>query len=454
MRLLSKLAGFSGAGVLLYLLYLPGLAGPFVYDDHATITHNAGIQSRSIITVLSENPFRALPNLTFAAQYHLHFQPERNQPRPRPFHLFNLFLHWLNGLVLYGLLRQLQPRNHGWAWAAALLFLGHPLVTESVNFITARFGLMATLGCLAAASFYLQAEAKPRRLLLFWLCFLLALLCKETSATLPAVLFLLNRLRGRPQKHLPALVLLILAYLGLRLSWTIILAARPGQTLDTFHYFLLQNRVLWLYLQKFLWPVHLSFDYQLTYPVWSLIICLVINLAGVALCGFLLRQGSLPAVALLIWLILFLPTSSLIPLADPVKEYHAYLPATAGIPLLAAGFFSGNKFLPWRRALFVPLMLFMLALTFQRNLTWQSEEKLWRDAVTHAPLKHRAVYNYAQTLRRQLKLEQALFYYHRALKLDPAHQRTRENIEMVQQALQSPELESWKQELKRRRAEE
>jgi len=454
MRPAQVMAGFAGAGFLLYLLYLPALSSPFLYDDNATILYNAQIQSDSVLEVLSEDPFRALPNLTFAAQYHLHFNPALQKPRARPFHLGNLFLHWLNGLALYAVLVRLRPRSGAFALAAAMLFLGHPLLTEAVNFITARFALMATLGYLLAVRFYLQAEERPGRMVLFWICFAGALLCKEIAATLPATLWVLNRLRRRPQKHLLPIALAFLAFLGLRLSWTIILAAQPGQTLDPLHYFLIQNRVLWLYLQKFLWPIHLSFDYHLTYPFWTLVLFLLANLAAAALCLFYLRRGSTPAAGILIWLILFLPTSSVIPLADLAKEYHAYLPAAAGIPLLAAGFFTDTRRPAWRKAAFALVMVFMLALTFHRNLTWQSEAKLWRDAVTHAPLKHRAVYNYAQTLRRQLKLEKALFYYRRALELDPTDPRTLRNLELVQQALQSPELERWKEELKRRQAQE
>ena len=78
------LAGFALAGFVLYWLYFHALAGHFMYDDNVTIVNNAKIQSDSIPVVLFEDPFRALPNLTFAAQYHLHFNPALARPQARP----------------------------------------------------------------------------------------------------------------------------------------------------------------------------------------------------------------------------------------------------------------------------------------------------------------------------------------------------------------------------------
>ena len=452
MRSPRVLAGFAVAGCLLYLLYLPALTGPFIYDDNVTILYNSKVQSDSVLVVLSEDPFRALPNLTFAAQYHLAFNPDLGRPRPRSFHLFNLFLHWLCGLALYAVLIRLRPQAPAWAFWSAILFLGHPLLTETVNFVTARFSLMATLGYLLAVRCYLDSETRPRRLILFWVCFLAALLSKEIAATLPATLFILNRWRHQPQRHLLPMAVAFLAYLGLRLSWTIILVSQPGaETLNPFLYFLNQNRVLWLYLHQFLWPLHLSFEYDLAYATPGLVLCLLLNLAALAFLIHRFRRGSASAAGLLVGLVLFLPTSSVIPLADLAKEYHAYLPAAAATPLLAAGFFAQTRFRARSRIAFALMLLCMIVLTFGRNLSWQSEERLWRDTVTKAPEKHRAVYNYAQTLRRQLKLEAALFWYRRALALDPNDEPTRNNVELVEQALKSPELQSWKEDLKRRK---
>jgi protein O-mannosyl-transferase len=454
MRYSRVLAGFALAGFVLYGLYQSALAGPFIYDDNVTIVNNVKIQSDSIPVVLFEDPFRALPNLTFAAQYHLHFNPALAKPEARPFHRVNLFLHWLCGLALYSVLSRLRPQARAWAFWSSILFLGHPLLTETVNFITARFSLMATLGYLLAVCCYLDAETRPRRIILFWVCFLAALASKEIAATVPATLFILNRWRKKPQRHLLPIALAAAVYFGLRLFWTIILVAEPGPTLNPFLYFLNQNRVLWLYLGKFLWPLHLNFDYQLNYPIAALLPFLFLNLAALAFLILKFRRGAGWAAGALIAVILFLPTSSVIPLADLAKEYHAYLPAAAVLPLLAAGFFTGPRARARLRPAFALIMICMIALTGSRNFIWQSEERLWRDTVAESPEKPRAVYDYAQTLRRQLKLEPALFYYRRALVLDPTDLQTRQNIDLVEQALQSPDLPRWKAELRRRQEPE
>src|SRR6185436_15684959 len=56
---------------------------------------------------------------------------------PRTYHAWNLSVHILAALLLYGIVRRTLT-NHHVAFAAALVWLVHPLQTEVVNYVVQR----------------------------------------------------------------------------------------------------------------------------------------------------------------------------------------------------------------------------------------------------------------------------------------------------------------------------
>jgi protein O-mannosyl-transferase len=121
--------------------------------------------------------------------------------RPTGYHLTNVLLHGLNSFLVYRLtLSLLRPQKltdgggQGIALVAGLLFLLHPSHTEAVSWISGRADLLAALFCLAAllaCSHYLE-KRRALYLLLSLFSFALALLSKESAASLPLILFALS----------------------------------------------------------------------------------------------------------------------------------------------------------------------------------------------------------------------------------------------------------------------
>ncbi|MDT8442397.1 MAG: hypothetical protein RQ723_12160, partial [Desulfuromonadales bacterium] len=123
------------------LLYLPGLqAGTFFMDDKVVIEvarHRASLPFGELFNYHGQNTyFRPILSASFLIDVWLW------DLKPAGLHLFNILLHVANALLIYLGLRHLYPAHNGsirpQPLLAALLFLVHPLATESVNWISGR----------------------------------------------------------------------------------------------------------------------------------------------------------------------------------------------------------------------------------------------------------------------------------------------------------------------------
>lgn len=517
------------AVLTLLAVYAPIRRMTFFFDDRVTILTNDKIHAPSLSAVLSENPFRAVPNLTFALQLIMYrpFLPvsayslrdaaphlaQKWFPEPRryqavytdpesgrevpvsldaqrgfvfalppafPFRLANLLLHLTNALLLGVILRKLFPAEPVAAGLAAAAFLLHPLATETVNYVTARFTLLALTFSLAATAGHFSSMPAGRRSILFGGFFLLALFSKETAAVLPLLIFLLEMATGRFK---PLTLLWLSAsgvYLLLRLQWPIILSVVPGDILPWYRYLLVEQRVWWLYLLKIFFPIHLNFDYDIwRFPVLDSAL-LALNLVLITLAGYVMvklfleiramrpasagkvelkeakgkkekrkrrreKETTIPepppfpvssrvraAVVLLMSVISLAPTSSFIPLNDLMKEDRPYVLLAIILPALVIGLARLNPRLV--RGLVPALILFAL-LAFARNHAWRNELALNADSLRKSPGKPRAVYNYATSLKWAGRLEPALHWYQIAFSLDSSNADTMENIEVIKREL-------------------
>ena len=160
------------------LAYSNAFTVPFLFDDEGSITSNESIRSwRTVLFPPGSTGDtvggRPLLNISLAINYAI------SGFNVWSYHLFNILIHLVSGLALFGLVRRtLAGRGVtgvGWggrdaffcALAAAGLWMLHPLQTESVTYIVQRAeSLMSmlyllTLYCFARAMS--QDTAKPQR---------------------------------------------------------------------------------------------------------------------------------------------------------------------------------------------------------------------------------------------------------------------------------------------------
>ena len=125
------------------------------------------------------------------------------------YHLVNLAIHIVNAVLVWWLvmltmatpvMRDQPISRHKGAMAlfTALLFVSHPLATQSVTYIVQRLASLATLFYLLSLALYikgrLREDNKERRIFFYYagsiLCAVLGMLTKEIVFTLPFALVL------------------------------------------------------------------------------------------------------------------------------------------------------------------------------------------------------------------------------------------------------------------------
>src|SRR5579864_2565733 len=176
------------------LVYTNALRLPFIYDDSLSIVENEHIRTLALPGALfsdRENPTagRPLVNLSFALNYAI------GGLNPVGYRLVNVGLHAACGLLIFALAAGvLRSANLG--FAIALLWIVHPLNSETVDYVTERSESLMALFYLL--TLYASVRALDRKHRGAWtvtatLACLAGMGCKESMATAPILVVLYDR---------------------------------------------------------------------------------------------------------------------------------------------------------------------------------------------------------------------------------------------------------------------
>ncbi len=367
--------------------YANSFAGCFLLDDERAIVNAQAIRHLWPFPGAPLPGPRSLVTWTLALNYAL------GGLNTWGYHAFNLLVHLLAALTLYGLvlgtlsLPSLQSRygSHarGIALATALIWMVHPLQTESVTYIIQRAEAMAGLFYLLVLFCLLHGAQESRRSLWWYtacvLCCVLGMLSKEVMCTAPLLALLYDRIflasswsqlirrRGLLYVGLAATLVILVPSLthafvpptasqaAVTFNPSIAGADRRAGALAVPHlpsvsagfgmkalswqqYARTQPQVILHYLRLSLWPDSLCLDYY--WPVAepsSAILPCVLVFALVMLCAIaLFRWPALGFVAAAFFLVLA-PTSTIMPIADLAVEHRMYLPLAAVVLLGVLG---------------------------------------------------------------------------------------------------------------------
>lgn len=270
-------------GILIFLtviaVYLPSLQNRYIWDDDQYVTKNPSLRTVGGLADVWVKPtaspqYYPLVFTTFWIEFHLWGL------NPIGYHLDNVLLHGISCWLLLGLLRRLGVAGAGWA---TVLFAVHPVMIESVAWITERKNVLSAALTLWAMRFAIDAweltDAPPRphrRVWAYFACllwFIAAMLSKTVACTFPiAVLLLIWWRRGRIRLAEVWRLVPLLAIGGGFACITAWLERRHvGASGANWHFsigqrILLAGRAPWFYLAKLLKPSPLIF----IYPRWTL----------------------------------------------------------------------------------------------------------------------------------------------------------------------------------------
>jgi tetratricopeptide (TPR) repeat protein len=190
---------------------------------------------------------------------------------------------------------------------------------------------------------------------------------------------------------------------------------------------LTQLPIFWRYLGLFLAPVSLSLAHSITLikdPFDGLALISLTALLIVIYIAWRARRRAPVAVLGVVWYLLFMAPSSVIPLAEHMSEHRTYeasfglfLVAGAGWAALRARW-SGRA--PRLGGAGAVVVAGLAALTIARNRVWAAPIPLWQDAVEKAPDLWTAHYALANEYQYDHQCERAIAEYGRAIKLQPS----------------------------------
>jgi tetratricopeptide (TPR) repeat protein len=254
--------------------YWPALRGGPVWDDDAHIT-KPELRSAAALWQIWSNPhatqqYYPLLHSTFWIEHRIWGDSVVG------YHLANVLMHAAAACLLILILQRLNTPG---GWLAGLLFVVHPVCVESVAWISEQKNTLSLVFYLLAGMAYVRFDEDRRRpsaipmYALALLLFVMALLTKSVTATLPAALLVVawwqrGRLSWR-RDVLPLAPWFSLAIAsGLLTAWVerkIIGAEGAAYDLTLAQRCLLASRALWFYLGKLFWPSRLVF----VYPHWD-----------------------------------------------------------------------------------------------------------------------------------------------------------------------------------------
>lgn len=231
-------------------------------DDQISIVHNATIHdSRHIKELFTQGYFndhsyyRPLVNLSFMGEY------QAFGLRAFFFNFDNLLLHILNAFLVWTLVSLITANTTLGFWAG-ILFVIHPIQVEAVANISGRAILLSAAFVLTSFIFFLLYERGDRAGFLVGslLSFAFSLLCKESSAVLPAVIFLYLWLNRKPVARLWPFVVVIFFYLILRFCLGMTQTFSWNNATQYILGFVTFLRSIMTDLRLFVLPVDLHFD--------------------------------------------------------------------------------------------------------------------------------------------------------------------------------------------------
>ena len=439
--------------VATWLAYRNSFFTPLVFDDLKHIRDNPAIRSLWPLGPIFSNTSRPFLVLSLALNYSF------GGLNVFGYHVANFAIHVTAGIALFALVfrtLRLDPetgqsisRARWLALSISLIWLIHPLQTESVTYIIQRGESMMGMFFILFIYCYLRGSQAARAwpwyvtaVAIFWL----GVGTKEVMVMALPVALLYDRvfLSKTPaeifRQRWP-----MYAACGIAVVWFALFllpvhshsdnpAAGFGmREVTPLGYLATQQGVVLHYLRLALWPDRLCFDYLWPWATSPREIVLPGAVMSALLLISVLALVYRPRIGFLAisFFLILAPTSSIVPIADAAAERRMYLPLALLSILLVMGMHrAAHRLLMSDQAkrvaqiaVIVFVALALVLCTSRRNRDYRSVERVWSDVIEKAPHNWSAHFNlgahYASF--NPPRLEDAKANYDQVIRLRPQH---------------------------------
>jgi len=441
--------------LLSIIIYSNTIHSPFVFDDIPNITEYPPIRMTDINLTSLKNAalgrasHRPIPNISFAVNYYM------ERYNVRGYHIVNIVIHTINGILVYLLALAVFTHLKGnskenslqinlMSLFASLIFVAHPINTQSVTYIVQRMNSMAVMFYLLSLFLYIKARlsnVKWRK----WAFFsgviisgILALGSKQIAATLPFIIllyewyFFQDLKTSWLKKNIPYLIIPVIVLAALALIYMgenpvdRILAGYGSRDFTLIERVLTQFRIIIFYISLLILPLpsrlnlihHINTSQSLLQPMTTLISLLII-VALIALSIYWVRKKRLISFSIL-WVFINLAIESSFIGLEMIFEHRLYLPMV-GFSLMVSYIvfnYPSNKRILTAGLCVVIIMLLGYG-AYIRNRTWKDGITLWSDVVAKNPLSYRGYNNLGLILREQGKVKEGIKRFHESLRIKP-----------------------------------
>lgn len=420
------------------LIYFNSLFNGFVWDDEEQILKNDLVHSvLNVPAFFTTSTFNGGGNSTQTGVY---YRPvmmtvfsviyQAAGPKPFLFHLFQIGLHITNAVLVFLIFRAFFKKYP--AFFLSLIFLVHPVNTESVVYISALQDTLFLFFSLMALYFTLKGNDKNRsgNLVIVGLTLFLALISKEV-AVVTALIILFYRVLFNKKDNLNYLIttsLIVAAYIILRFIvakiFFIPFKIAPIVQLDLIGRLLMIPAILVHYLGLFVLPLNLAVMQhwvykQVTIPGFFLPLVIILIFFAVSLIIFMKTKSRVFLFFFLWFLIGIFPYLQIFPLDMTVADRWFYFPIIGllgliGVminmkPALSKYFISG-----------LLVLAFLLSIrTVVRNRDWKNGLTLYSHDIIISRNSYDLENNLGVELYRVKRYREAKIHFERSTQLSP-----------------------------------
>ena len=346
-----------GLGIVILLgvlIYSNSFDCSFHFDDEGNIINNANRWNSGGINTWWNFDSRQVAMFTFALNYHFH------KLNVFGYHLVNLIIHLINAILVGWITLKIfsspvmknnpiSKHKKYIALLTALLFVSHPLATQSVTYIVQRMASLGAMFFFISLGLYLTGRlsiySKFTKYCLFAgsiVSFIFAIHTKENTYTLPIIIFIVEVLFFRIEKlnfkFNPSRKVIFLAvivafvFVIIAIYSPMLFASLPPSEPNNYmgvtpiNYLLTQFSVIVKYIQLLIIPVSQNLDYD--YPLITnfleikTILCFLLLLTLIGFAFYSFNKNRIVSFGIFWFLITLSIESSLIVLNDPIYEHR------------------------------------------------------------------------------------------------------------------------------------